>query len=134
MSEYKIPDKYYFRIHHVRPRFKNDVQSVLLYLSSAIARLPRQPTQTFKSVLNNAIRCYPGNLYAKEKTINNWRTEISALFGFIQSDSVSSWPGLRAQELAQDSDLPKFFATFLYLFQYPGAHIKPKDTIEQIQK
>ncbi len=134
MSEYKIPTDYYFRIHHVRPRFKNDVQSVLLYLSSAIARLPKQPTQKFKCVLNNAIRCFPGNLYAKEKTINNWRTEISALFGFIQSDTLSSWPGLRAKELAQDNDLPRFFATFLYFFQYPGAHIKPKDTIEQIQK
>ena len=134
MSEYKIPEEYYFRIHHVRPRFKNDVQSVLLYLSQAIAGLKKQSTFTFKNVLNTAIRCFPGNMDATEKTINNWRTEISALFGFIQTEDDVSWPGLRAIELAKDNDLPKFFATFLYFFQYPGAHIKPKDTIEQIEK
>ena len=26
---YKVPDEYYFRIHHVRPRFKDDVENVL---------------------------------------------------------------------------------------------------------
>ena len=28
---YKVPDEYYFRIHHVRPRFKDDVENVLFH-------------------------------------------------------------------------------------------------------
>ena len=33
MAEYKIPDEYFFRIHHVRPRFKGDIENVLIYMN-----------------------------------------------------------------------------------------------------
>lgn len=33
-SFYQIPDKYWQRIHFVRPRFKNNIESVLLYMAS----------------------------------------------------------------------------------------------------
>ena len=42
MSEvktYKIPDEYFFRLHHVRPRFKNDVEEVLLYVATSISEM-----------------------------------------------------------------------------------------------
>ena len=28
MIEYQIPDEYFFRLHHVRPRFKGDIENV----------------------------------------------------------------------------------------------------------
>jgi hypothetical protein len=67
------------------------------------------------------------------KTINNWRTEISALFGFVEHFDEEDAPGLRAIELAEKKDLVEFFKTFLFSFQYPGAHIKSQEIKEQIE-
>ena len=46
MSDYVIPKEYYFRIHHCRPRFKGNVENVLIYISyvnttDAVERLMR---------------------------------------------------------------------------------------------
>ena len=130
---YQIPDCYYFRIHHVRPRFKSNVESVLLYMAESIAKLPKLPKEEFKLKLNSLIRAFPGNGAAVEKTINNWRTEISSLFGLFESDEEDSWAGRRAIELCTTCDVVEFFKQFLYLFQYPGAHIKPNMVLEQIE-
>lgn len=47
MSEYKIPEEYYFRIHHVRPRFKGDIENVLIYMAEEITRVGEKPTDEF---------------------------------------------------------------------------------------
>ncbi|MBD5110976.1 MAG: hypothetical protein HDT42_00340 [Ruminococcaceae bacterium] len=36
---YNIPEEYYFRIHQIRPRFKDDVENVLIYMATEIAKL-----------------------------------------------------------------------------------------------
>ena len=33
---YNTPPEFYFRLHHVRPRFKNNVEQVVLYVADAI--------------------------------------------------------------------------------------------------
>ena len=133
MSEYKIPDEFFFRIHHVRPRFKGDIENVLIYMAEEITKVGEKPTNEFVSEVNAAIYRYPGNAHRALKTINNWRTEISALFGFIEHTETTDKPGRRAIELAEHQDLVECFKIFLYNFQYPGAHIKPQDTLEQIE-
>lgn len=133
MSEYRIPDEYFFRIHHVRPRFKGDIENVLIYMAEEIAKVGEKPTDEFVSAVNAAIYRYPGNAHRELKTINNWRTEISALFGFIEHTATTDKPGRRAIELAERQDLVECFKVFLYNFQYPGAHIKPKNVLEQIE-
>lgn len=133
MSEYKIPEEYYFRIHHVRPRFKGDIENVLIYVAEELARVGEKPTDEFVQAVNNALFQYPGNAHRELKTINNWRTEISALFGFIEHTETTDKPGRRAIELANNQDLVESFKVFLYNFQYPGAHIKPKKVLEQIE-
>ena len=133
MSEYKIPEEYYFRIHHVRPRFKGDIENVLIYMAEEITRVGEKPIDEFVNSVNNAIYRYPGNAHRELKTINNWRTEISALFGFIEHTELTDKPGRRAFELADSGDLVECFKVFLYNFQYPGAHIKPKNVLEQIE-
>lgn len=133
MSEYKIPNEYFFRIHHVRPRFKGDIENVLIYMAEEISKVGERPTDEFVSAVNTAIYRYPGNAHRELKTINNWRTEISALFGFIEHTATTDKPGRRAIELAERQDLVECFKTFLYNFQYPGAHIKPKNVLEQIE-
>lgn len=133
MREYKIPDEYYFRIHHVRPRFKGDIENVLIYMAEEISKVGEKTTDEFVSAVNAAIYKYPGNAHRELKTINNWRTEISALFGFIEHTENTDKPGRRAIELAEHQDLVECFKVFLYNFQYPGAHIKPKNVLEQIE-
>lgn len=133
MAEYKIPDEYFFRIHHVRPRFKGDIENVLIYVAEEIARVGEKNTEQFIADVNAALFRYPGNAHRKLKTINNWRTEISALFGFIEHTDTTDKPGRRAIELANNQDLVECFKAFLYNFQYPGAHIKPKGVLEQIE-
>ena len=101
---YKIPEEYYFRIHHVRPRFKGDIENVLLFVATEISKIPEQPEKDFADELNNAIRRYPGNAIREIKTINNWRTEISSLFGYYIVDNGITKPGQRALDLAEKED------------------------------
>lgn len=132
--EYKMPEQFYFRIHHARPRFKNDVENVLIYVAENIAKLNPMSEADFAQRLNQAIYGYPGNAHKELKTINNWRTEISSLFGFVQhNDNGIAEAGKRAKELAENGDLVAFFKTYLYSFQYPGAHIKSHAILEQIE-
>lgn len=134
MAEYKVPEEYFFRLHHVRPRFKGDIENVLIYVAEEISRVGEMEVEEFVETVNAAIFRYPGNAHRKLKTINNWRTEISALFGFIEHTDVTDKPGRRAVELAESGDLVECFKTFLYNFQYPGAHIKPNRVLEQIEQ
>lgn len=111
--KYHIPDDLYFRIHHVRPRFKNDVENVLVYMATEISKMNEAHKEKFADLLNEAIRRYPGNAVKELKTINNWRTEISSLFGFLEYNGDIVKPGRRAIELAQKEDLVEFFKYYL---------------------
>lgn len=133
MTEYRVPSEYYFRLHHVRPRFKLDVENVLIYIAEEISALGRLPADEFAEKMRTAIYKYPGNAHRECKTINNWRTEIASLFGLIEHMDPYDAPGLRAKELAANGDLVEFFKTFLFCFQYPGAHVKAKAVLEQIE-
>ena len=134
MTEYKTPDEYYYRLHHVRPRFKGDIENVLLFMATEITKLPDLSYNEFNELINNAVRRYPGNAIKKLKTINNWRTEISVLFAFfIERSNGITTAGQRAKELAEKQDLVEAFKKFLYLFQYPGAHIKPHEILKMIK-
>lgn len=131
---YKIPDQYYCRLHHIRPRFKNDVENVLFYMATEIARLEPAERDKFNEELNKVIKLYPGNSSKTEKTINNWRTEISSLFGLIEYENDKAMPGKMAILLTENQDLIEFFRYFLFYFQYPGGHLKPKETADLIKK
>ena len=133
MNEYIIPEQYYFRIHHVRPRFKGDIENVLIFLAEELSKIEECDNREFAEKANKAIYKYPGNAIRELKTINNWRTEISSLFGFIEQHGKYSKAGYRALELAQKQDLVAFFKTFLFTFQYPGAHIKSHEILKQLQ-
>ena len=132
---YSVPQEYYFRMHQVRPRFKSNIESVLLYVSTEVAKLESQPLEDFNTSLFNAIRLYTGNATKKAKTIDNWRTEIAALFGFIEEDNVNKTAkaGTIAIKLSEEQDLVQFFKYFLFYFQYPGGHIKSHKLKEVIE-
>lgn len=130
---YNVPEEFYIRLHHCRPRFKGDIENVLIYMATEISKIPELPCAEYENRINAAIKCFPGNANKKMKTINNWRTEISSLFGFMESDGITTKSGRRAIELAEKQDLVECFKVFLYSFQYPGAHIKSHEILKLIQ-
>ncbi|MGL5940304.1 MAG: protein NO VEIN domain-containing protein [Waterburya sp.] len=130
---YKIPDEYFFRLHHVRPRFKNDVEEVLLYVATSISEMETLPIEEFNNALNQVLFRFKKNASSTKKTIDNWRTEISALFAFIQNSQSNLKPSLMAKRLANNQYLDEFFNYFLFSFQYPGGHIKTQNIIKQIE-
>lgn len=130
---YRIPEEYFFRLHHVRPRFKNDVEEVLLYVATSISEMGILPNEDFRKELNQVLFGFKKNQTSTQKTIDNWRTEISALFSFIKETDIYSQPSLTAKRLASNQYLDEFFNYFLSSFQYPGGHIKPQNVIKQIE-
>ena len=132
---YQIPDEYFFRLHHIRPRFKSNVEEVLLYVANSISDLNTLPEKEFNEQLNAVLRNFGKNQTAEQKTIDNWRTEIAALFSFIQETETGKlFPSLMAERLAKNQYLDEFFNYFLYTFQYPAGYNKNHAVIEQIKK
>jgi hypothetical protein len=132
--KYVIPSKYFFRLHHIRPRFKDDVENVLIYIATELSRLSELPKSQFIGKMNGFIRLFPGNARKVLKTINNWRTEISSLFGLYvpNQDNSRYKPGDMAMLLAEEQDLVRFFKFFLFYFQYPGGHLKSQEIVKII--
>jgi hypothetical protein len=77
---------------------------------------------------------FPGNIDSTEKTINNWRTEIPALFAFYTEDKSIDLTktSKMARFLNENQDLTQFLRLFLYSFQFPGGHLKANDLKEII--
>ncbi|AUC60979.1 protein of unknown function DUF3833 [Cyanobacterium sp. HL-69] len=133
---YQVPHDNFYRLHHIRPRFKNDNENVLIYMANCLSNLTEMPSDQFKNAMNKAIKLFPGNASKTEKTINNWRTEISSFFGFIETDSIKkkSKPSNLALKLSLNQDLVEFFKYFLFYFQYPGGYLKPHEALDYINK
>lgn len=126
---YRVPDEFWYRIHFVRPRFKSNIENVLLYMAKECCRIPDCTCEEYNRRYFNAIRTFPGNVDMSTKTLNNWRTEIPALFGFYQEDKQLNITrtSTMAKFLHEQQDLPQFMRFFLYSFQFPGGHLKPQD-------
>ena len=126
---YDIPDEYWFRIHFVRPRFKSNIENVLLYMANECCRIDRCSCEEYSKRYFNAIKMFPGNIDMEKKTLNNWRTEIPALFGFYKEDkdiNITETSQM-AVFLHENQDLTQFLRLFLYSFQFPGGHMKALD-------
>jgi len=132
---YRTPKEHYLRIHHSRPRFKSNQEEVLIYIATEISKLYEMDKKDFKNKINNSIKLFPGNVNKSQKTIDNWRTEISSFFGLIQSDinDKKSLPSTMAKMLANEQDLIQFYKYFLFSFQYPGGHLKSQENKKLIQ-
>ena len=126
---YQVPDNYWHRIHFVRPRFKSNIENVLLYMASECCRIPKCSCEEYSSKYFNAIKMFPGNIDMADKTLHNWRTEIPALFGFYKEnkDSNTTETSKMAVFLHENQDLTQFLRLFLFSFQFPGGHMKPQD-------
>lgn len=83
---YQVSDEYWHRLHFVRPRFKSNIESVLLYMANECCRIPKLSCEEYSRRYFEAIRMFPGNIDMADKTLHNWRTEIPALFGFYKEN------------------------------------------------
>ena len=131
--KYQFPKDVEFPIHHPRPRFKNQVEDVLIYMAQEICRIGKAPVKTFDQRLRDAIYRFPGNANLKLKTVDNWRTEIDALFGLISRTGSTAEPTKLCVNLAASGDLISFFLTSMAKFQYPGGHVTPSENIRLIE-
>lgn len=135
MSEYyHIPNRFYHRIHFVRPRFKSNLENVLLYMANECCKIKPTTCKEYSEQYSKAIRMFPGNISRKLKTIANWRTEIPALFAFYEENKEANITktSKMAEFLNENQDLTQFFKLFLQSFQFPGGHVKPQDNIDLI--
>lgn len=121
---YFIPNQYFQRLHHPRPRFKKDIENVLGYMAFSIAEFDGEDEESFKRHILQAIKAFPGNQDLSEKTLNNWRTEITALFGMINIQNNTILATELTKDLANNTNLQNFFLRILSTFQYPGGFLK----------
>lgn len=131
---YHIPDNDYLRIHFVRPRFKSNIENVLLYIANECCKIETCSCREYATKINNAIRLFPGNISLTQKTIDNWRTEIFALCAFYTEDKATNLTTTSKLSffLNENQDLTQFFKFLMITFQFPGGHIKPSDNIDLI--
>ena len=127
---YNTPKEYFYRIHHVRPRFKSNVEAVLVYMSTIISSIGAGRIAEVNDILTEEIRRFPGNITYTNKTIQNWRTEIAALFSLYYEQDGYTYSTDLARDLSENQDLTKFFKYFIHTFQYPGGHLKPKEILQ----
>lgn len=129
INYYNVPDKYWYRIHFVRPRFKSNIENVLLYMANECCRIPKCSCAEYNQRYFNAIKMFPGNVGMTKKTLDNWRTEIPALFGFYkeEKDTDITETSQMAVFLHENQDLTQFLRLFLYSFQFSGGHMKAVD-------
>lgn len=135
LKYYQVPDSYWYRIHFVRPRFKSNIENVLLYMANECCRIPKCSCDEYSRRFFYAIKMFPGNIDMSDKTLNNWRTEIPALFGFYKenkSKNVTETSSM-AFFLNEHQDLTQFLRIFLYSFQFPGGHLKSNDVCDIIR-
>lgn len=135
-SYYSVPNEYRQRVHFVRARYKNNIENVLLYMAHECCRIPESSCEDYSCRYFDAIKAFPGNIDKKKKTLENWRTELPALFGFYIEDKANGTTKTSnmATFLDENQDLPQFLKFFLLSFQFPGGHLKPQENIELIKR
>lgn len=126
---FRVPNDYRLRLHIVRARYKNNIENVLLYMAHECCKIGVLPCKEYRKKYFNSILAFPGNIGKKAKTLENWRTELPALFGFYieDKDVDKTTPSKMAYFLDEQQDLPQFLKFFLYSFQFPGGHLKPQE-------
>lgn len=129
---YSTPEKHLLTLHSVRPRFKNNIENVLFFMAKEISGFT---TPIDNEKLNILISQFNENKVLKEKTLSNWRTEISTLFGLIQyQDEYGYYPSKITKRLSNKEDLIEFFKNITMKYQFPNGINKPHDTKTFIEK
>ena len=93
-------------------------------MAFSIAELDGKDDQEFRKKMLESINDFPGNDGLANKTLQNWRTEITALFSMVKSYGGYTFSTELSKELADTTNLKRFFLRFITTFQYPGGFLK----------
>ena len=117
---YEVEEHNWLRLHFIRPRFKNNIENVLLYMANECCKIEKCSCEEYNRRYFNAIKMFPGNIDKADKTLNNWRTETPALFGFYKEDKALNITetSQMAIFLNENQDLTQFMRLFLLSFQF----------------
>lgn len=131
---YQVPKENWVPLHFVRPRFKSNIENVLLYMANECCKIDDCSCKEYSKKYLNAIKMFPGNQGMSVKTLNNWRTEIPALFSFYVEDKANdiTHTSKMAFFLHENQDLTQFLRLFLLSFQFPGGHLKSAELVDLI--
>ena len=122
---YSTPQQSLLTLHFVRPRFKNNIENVLFFMAKEISSFT---TPIDNEKLNRLISQFQENDHIKEKTLSNWRTEISTLLGLMQYQAdYGYFPSKISKRLSNNEDLIEFFKNFSMKLQYPNGIIKQQE-------
>ena len=130
--QYKIPAEFHYPLHFPRSRYSAALEDMLLMFSSAIVSNRTMGEEEFVSSLNSTIRKFSGS-HLGSKTIDNHRTEMTALFGLVYrvDDEVNA--SSRLATLHETQDTPRFFKSLARKFQFPAGLLKPKTNRDLVE-
>ena len=125
------PKEYFLRSAFPRGRMLSHIEDDLTILAQLIARYEASPKEKFDE---NIDREYAKLRSASAKSIKNYRTEMTKLFGLVVVDEggiveASS----RTATLIETQNFHLFFKSFCNRFQFPNCINKPQETVKQLE-
>lgn len=129
---YTIPPEYYYRCAFPRGRLLTQMEDDLTAFVQIIVRNRGKHIEQFNKDFDTEYSKYRAG---KEKTIENYRTEMITLFGlvYVTPEGIVQ-PSERTLLLWDNQDFYLFFKSFADKFQFPNAINSTHFTIERIQK
>ena len=128
---YETPTKHLFRCAFPRGRILSQVEDELSILTQFITRFSPREKDEFDNLIDSE---YAKLRNVSTKSIRNYRTEMTKLFGLVVVGAdgiVQSSP--RTNLLVESQNFPLFFKTFCHRFQFPNGINKPQETAKQIE-
>ncbi len=113
-----------------RGRILSQVEDELAILTQFIVHFSPRDKDEFDKLIDAE---YAKLRSVSEKSIRNYRTEMTKLFGLITvgADGVVH-PSSRTMLLVESQNFPLFFKTFCHRFQFPNGINKAQETVKQI--
>ena len=131
MMNYQTPTKYLLRCAFPRGRILSQIEDELSILTQFVSRFTPKDKEQFDTLIDSE---YAKLRSVSAKSIKNYRTEMTKLFGLITvgSDGVVQ-ASERTNLLVESQNFPLFFKTFCHRFQFPNGINKPQETAKQIE-
>ena len=131
MMNYQTPTKYLLRCAFPRGRILSQIEDELSILTQFVSRFAPKNKDEFDTLMDGE---YAKLRSVSTKSIRNYRTEMTKLFGLITvgADGVVQ-VSERTNLLVESQNFPLFFKTFCHRFQFPNEINKPQETAKQIE-
>lgn len=130
MPKYKTPAEHRLLLHFSKSRFNRRFEDTLLRLAEKLSELPPLPVAEFKKEMTTFLSAQLGQ-HLSDKAIANNITEPTRLFGLVVYQENNVFVGDRTINLAKDQDVPSFFKSLCYRFQFPNG-INKIQVIEEL--